>query len=63
MAQAQFPVQADLFLPMGCGVQPGDQVRWLLRDALTGEVLASQDASNQVDLSRSSWNGTMWLPV
>ena len=44
------PVEADVFLPMGCGLEPGDQVRWLLRDAVTGEVLASQDAVSQVDL-------------
>ena len=44
------PVEVDVFLPMGCGLEPGDQVRWLLRDAVTGEVLASQDAVSQVDL-------------
>ena len=44
------PVEVDLFLPMGCGLEPGDRVRWLLRDAVTGEVLASQEASSQVDL-------------
>lgn len=44
------PTKVSVFLPMGCGLQPGDRVRWLLRDAVTEEVLAEQDAVSQVDL-------------
>jgi len=40
----------NLFLPDGCGLAPGDRVRWLLRDAVTGELLAEQEAISQVDL-------------
>ena len=40
----------DVFLPMGCGLEPGDPVRWMLRDAVTEEVLARQEAVSQVDL-------------
>ncbi|HIQ05423.1 MAG TPA: PglZ domain-containing protein, partial [Anaerolineae bacterium] len=39
-----------VFLPMGRGLEPGDRVRWVLRDAVTGEVLAEQEAVSQVDL-------------
>ena len=42
--------EVQVFLPMGCGLEPGDRVRWVLRDAVTGEVLAEQDAVSQVDL-------------
>ncbi|MBM4464431.1 MAG: PglZ domain-containing protein [Chloroflexi bacterium] len=44
------PTTIDVFLPMGCGLEPGDQVRWLLRDAVTDEVLAEQEAVSEVDL-------------
>jgi hypothetical protein len=42
--------KVSVFLPMGCGLQPGDQVRWVLRDAVTEEILAEQAAVSQVDL-------------
>ena len=44
------PATLEVFLPMGCGLEPGDRVRWLLRDAVTDEVLAEQDAVSEVDL-------------
>jgi hypothetical protein len=44
------PTTLDVFLPMGCGLEPGDQVRWVLRDAVTDEVLAEQEATSEVDL-------------
>jgi len=44
------PVSVDVFLPMGCGLEPGDRVRWVLRDAATEEVLAEQEAVSRVDL-------------
>lgn len=44
------PAVVDVFLPMGCGLVPGDRVRWVLRDAVTDEVLAEQEATSQVDL-------------
>jgi len=44
------PVTVDVFLPMGCGLEPGDRVRWVLRDAVTEEMLAEQEAVSQVDL-------------
>ena len=44
------PVTVDVFLPMGCGLEPGDQVRWVVRDAVTEEVLAEQEAISRVDL-------------
>ena len=44
------PATVDVFLPMGCGLEPGDQVRWLLRDAVTDEVLAEQEAISEIDL-------------
>ena len=44
------PATVDVFLPMGCGLEPGDQVRWVLRDAVTEEMLAEQEAVSQVDL-------------
>ena len=37
-------------LPAWWGLQPRDRVRWLLRDALTDEVLAEQEAINYLDL-------------
>lgn len=40
----------DFLLPMGCGLEPGDQVQWTLRDAITDEVLVKQEAVGQVDL-------------
>ncbi len=40
----------DVFLPMECGLEPGDQVHWILRDAVTDEVLAEQAATSDVDL-------------
>jgi len=40
----------DVFLPMGCGLEPGDQVHWVLRDAVTDEVLAEQETTSEVDL-------------
>jgi len=43
-------VTLDVFLPMGCGLQPGDRAHWVLRDAVTEEVLAEQDAVSKVDL-------------
>jgi hypothetical protein len=42
--------KVSFFLPMQCGLEPGDQVRWVLRDAVTEEVLAEQDAVNRADL-------------
>ena len=44
------PVAVDVFLPMGCGLEPGDRVRWIVRDAVTEEVLAEQEAISRVDL-------------
>jgi len=47
------PVEAttiNVFLPMGCGLEPGDRVHWTLRDAVTDEVVAEQEATSQVDL-------------
>jgi hypothetical protein len=44
------PTTVDVFLPMGCGLVPGDRVRWVLRDAVTEELLAEQEAVSQVDL-------------
>ena len=44
------PTTMDVFLPMGCGLEPGDQVRWLLRDAVTDEVLAEQESISEIDL-------------
>jgi hypothetical protein len=44
------PVSMDVFLPMGCGLKPGDRVHWVLRDAATEEVLAEQEAVSRVDL-------------
>jgi len=44
------PTTLEVFLPMGCGLEPGDRVRWLLRDAVTDEVLAEQKATSEVDL-------------
>ena len=43
-------VEQTILLPMGCGLESGQCVRWVLRDAVTGEVLAEQDAVSQVDL-------------
>ncbi len=42
--------RVSFFLPMQCGLEPGDEVRWVLRDAVTEEVLAEQDAVNRADL-------------
>ena len=44
------PVTQDLFLPMGCGIQHGDRLRWVLRDAVTGEILAEQETVSKIDL-------------
>jgi len=44
------PSTLDVFLPMGCALEPGDQVRWPLSDAVTDEVLAEQEAISEVDL-------------
>jgi len=44
------PVTVDVFLPMGCGLEPGERVRWVVRDAVTEEVLAEQEAISRVDL-------------
>jgi hypothetical protein len=44
------PVKAHIFLPRGCGLEPGDRVRWVLRDAITEEVLDEREAVSQVDL-------------
>lgn len=44
------PAKVSVFLPTGCGLQPGDRVRWVLRDAVTEEVVAEQDAVSEVDL-------------
>jgi hypothetical protein len=43
-------VEQTILLPMGCGLESGQRVRWVLADAVTGEVLAEQDAVSQVDL-------------
>lgn len=40
----------EVFLPLGCGLERGDRVRWVLQDAVTGEMLAKQEAVSQVDL-------------
>jgi hypothetical protein len=45
------PAEQVILLPGGCGLQPGQRVRWVLRDAVTGEVLAEQEAVSQVDLT------------
>jgi hypothetical protein len=50
VVQPAGPTKVPIFLRMGCGLQPGDRVRWVLRDAVTEEVLAEQDAVSQVDL-------------
>jgi len=42
--------EQTILLPMGCGLEAGQRVRWVLCDAVTGEVLAEQDAVSQVDL-------------
>jgi len=44
------PAVVDVFLPMGCGLEPGDRVRWVLRDAVTDEPLKEQEATSRVDL-------------
>ena len=44
------PARLSVFLPMGCGLQPEDRVRWVLRDAVTEQVLDEQDAVSDVDL-------------
>lgn len=44
------PALVDVFLPMGCGLEPGDRVRWVLRDAVTDELLKDQEATSRVDL-------------
>lgn len=44
------PTKLRVFLPMECALEPGDHVRWVLRDAVTEEVLAEQDAVNRTDL-------------
>ena len=44
------PAIVDFLLPFDCGLEPGDSVRWVLRDARTDEVLAEQDAVNQANL-------------
>ncbi len=44
------PAIVDFFLLFGCGLEPGDSVRWVLRDAHTDEVLAEQSAVNQANL-------------
>ncbi len=44
------PATVDIFLPMGCGLERGDPVRWMLRDAATEELLDEQEATSQVDL-------------
>lgn len=44
------PATVKFLLPMGCGLEPGDLLRWVLRDAITDEVLAEQEAVSQVDL-------------
>jgi hypothetical protein len=44
------PTMLDVFLPMGCGLEWGDQVRLLLQDAVTDEVLAEQETISQLDL-------------
>ena len=45
------PTTLVVLLPMDCGLEPGDRVHWLLRDAVTDELLAEQEAISQVDLS------------
>lgn len=44
------PVKVLIFLPMGCGLKPGDRVRWVLRDAVTEDVLAERETVSRVDL-------------
>ena len=44
------PTTLDVFLPMGCALEPGDRACWRLRDAVTDEVLAEQEAISEVDL-------------
>ena len=50
VVQASGPTKALILLPMDCGLAEGDLVQWVVRDALTGEVLAEQDTTSQVDL-------------
>ena len=40
-----------VLLPQACGLQPGDRVVWMLRDAVTDEVLSERNATSEVDLS------------
>jgi hypothetical protein len=44
------PKEQAILLPMDCGLKSGQQVRWVLRDAITDEALAMQDAVSQIDL-------------
>jgi hypothetical protein len=44
------PASIDIFLPLGCGLERGDRVRWVLRDAVTEELLDEQESTSQVDL-------------
>jgi len=43
-------IEQTILLPQGCGLEAGQRIRWVLRDAVTGEVLVEQDAVSQVDL-------------
>jgi hypothetical protein len=40
-----------MLLPQGCEPEAGRRVRWVLRDAMSGEVLVEQEAVSPVDLS------------
>jgi hypothetical protein len=40
----------DILLPMGCGLQPNDEITWLIRDAYTEEILLKETAISKIDL-------------
>jgi hypothetical protein len=35
---------------MGCGLQPNDEITWLIRDAYTEEILLKETAISKIDL-------------
>jgi hypothetical protein len=43
-------VEQTILLPMGCGLESGQRVHWVLRDAVTTELLFEKDAVSMVDL-------------
>jgi hypothetical protein len=44
------PARETLMLPFDCGLERGDALRWTLRDAHTGETLATQDAVSRFEM-------------